>query len=309
MRETFRSVRELDTTHFVFVFLLLSLLLILFLSIFCLLLDRAFQQASQVRASITSQECFTWQQAYFSLFESQPTAESIHLDPDKKINIYTQYKNAMFRACVLGGKEQVTVLSIGQFNSLWIRAHPFVKINKVKRVKGKCWTCAYINQIRDEKSCRATQEAAKALFIMHRNGLFMLERLAYRRRILEAVRDNPDKTASFIVDGASSAYNSLPTFSSTQTFPAEYQQHIQGVICHGYGVTLYRCQETNGKCADIPIYCLSDQIEKWKERKGHYPETIYIQVDGGPDNANETVLGWMEWLAAKRICSKAFYTR
>ena len=274
-----------------------------------LLLDRAFQQASQVRASITSQECFTWQQAYFALFESQPTADTIHLDPEKKTEIYTQYRNAMVRAAILGGKERVTVLSIGSFNSLWLAAHPFVKINKVKRVKGKCWTCAYINQIREEKSCRATQEAAKALFIMHRNGLFMLERLAYRRRIFEAVRDNPDKTASFIVDGASSAYNSLPSFGSAQTFPAEYQQHIQGLICHGYGVTLYRCQETNGKCADIPIYCLSDQIEKWKERKGHYPETIYIQVDGGPDNANETVLGWIEWLAAKRICSKAFYTR
>ena len=236
-------------------------------------------------------------------------AATIHLDPDKKINVYKEYKNAMVRAAVLGGKGQVSVISKGQFNSLWERAHPFVKINKVKRIKGKCWTCAYINQIRDDKSCRATQEAAKALFIMHRNGLFMLERLAYRRRILEAVRDNPDNVCSLIVDGASSAYNSLPSYGTAQTFPAEYQQHIQGVICHGHGVTLYRCHETNGKSADIPIYCLSDQIEKWKERHGHYPETLYVQVDGGPDNANETVLAWMGWLTAKRICRKAFYTR
>lgn len=64
------------------------------------------------------------------------------------------------------------------------------------------------------------------------------------------------------------------------------------------------------KGADLTIYCILSQIEKWKSRNdGRYPEEIYLQVDGGSENANQFVLALCELLVAKRMTRVMYYTR
>ena len=36
---------------------------------------------------------------------------------------------------------------------------------------------------------------------------------------------------------------------------------------------------------------------------------MYIQIDGGPENANTTLLGWLQLLVAKRIVPEILLTR
>jgi hypothetical protein len=87
------------------------------------------------------------------------------------------------------------------------------------------------------------------LAIMHRNGLYMQERMEYRRRIREAV-ENPKDFLSIIIDGASrldicfcyytyiyndvyivvvlSNHSTLPYLGQGDTFNNPLKQHIQG---------------------------------------------------------------------------------
>ena len=44
--------------------------------------------------------------------------------------------------------------------------------------------------------------------------------------------------------------------------------------------------KTSPKSANIVIYAIDTVIEKWRERHGYYPTKIYIQIDGGAENAN-----------------------
>jgi hypothetical protein len=64
------------------------------------------------------------------------------------------------------------------------------------------------------------------------------------------------------------------------------------------------------KGANTTIYCLSKFLDEYKRKnKGHYPEELYIQFDGGAENANKTVLAYLEYLVAKRTIRKIVYSR
>ena len=74
------------------------------------------------------------------------------------------------------------------------------------------------------------------------------------------------------------------------TFSDPLKQMIIGVKEHGYGVHLFPCIDTISKGANLTIYVIDKVIELWKERHGGvYPTIIYLQVDGGSENANKYV--------------------
>lgn len=64
------------------------------------------------------------------------------------------------------------------------------------------------------------------------------------------------------------------------------------------------------KGANLTVFCILSQLEKFKRRNGgNYPETLYVQVDGGSENANSTLLATLELLVAKRIIKTIVMTR
>lgn len=268
--------------------------------------ERELLQASLLRSSSHFGRCFAFMENKFSLFESQPNSKQIHMDVDKKRRIYKEYKEHIQSEY---GTEQ-PVLAESQFRTMWSSCFDHVKIRETKRVSGKCWTCAHINTMRHETSDVHTLEALKQLMIMHRGGLFMLERIQYKRRVYEAVKVDPQRIMSSITDGASSNHVHIPHVGPNQQMSPAFEQHLQGVLNHGRDFVLYRTFPHVPKSADLVIFCLLNELERWyHEHNCLFPETWYIQVDGGSENANKYVLACLEYLVTKRMVRKIYLTR
>ena len=64
------------------------------------------------------------------------------------------------------------------------------------------------------------------------------------------------------------------------------------------------------KGANLTIHVILDQIERYKTRNnGKFPRKIHIQYDGGGENANQSVVGWMQLIVALRLTAEIFLTR
>jgi hypothetical protein len=59
----------------------------------------------------------------------------------------------------------------------------------------------------------------------------------------------------------------------------------------------------------LTVHALLDQIRRYLKREGKFPRKLYLQFDGGAENANQTVLGWLQVLVAKRIVPEIILTR
>lgn len=92
---------------------------------------------------------------------------------------------------------------------------------------------------------------------------------------------------SLIIDIMDQKHCELPYKGSQDSFPNPLKQMITGVKEHGYGVHLFPCIDSVAKGANLTIYIVDTIIEQWKERHGYYPTKIYLQVDGGAENANK----------------------
>ena len=259
-------------------------------------------RAGLVRACDSHIDAMIWMEEYFYRFEHQPNSKHIHLDTTWKRYIWEEYCTAP--------RGNLAKLSEGTFKTLWTQLFDFVKIRKVKRVTGKCWTCAYINEIRQKQKGSEIAQACKELMIMHRSGFFMLERIEYRRRVAEAIRESPTTTMSTIIDGASQNHCTLPHPGQNAHFTNGLEQHIEGALTHGHGLTIYRSFPTVSADSDFTIYCLLQELRKWAEKNnGTYPNTWYIQIDGGSENANQYLFAAMEYLCIKRVVKRIVLTR
>lgn len=93
---------------------------------------------------------------------------------------------------------------------------------------------------------------------------------------------------SIIVHIMDQQHCQLPWNGTQSSFGEPLKQKIVGVKEHGYGVHLFPVIDTDRKKANLMIYIIDTVIEKWKERhNGVYPTKIYLQVDGGSENANK----------------------
>ena len=70
------------------------------------------------------------------------------------------------------------------------------------------------------------------------------------------------------------------------------------MIAHGSGLTLYRFILTVKADSDFTIYCLLDQLERWrgKTKDNEFPDVWYIQVDGGFENTSKYLCAALELL-------------
>ena len=264
------------------------------------------EKVGLLRSTNCHVDAYIWMQDYFFRFEHQPNSKQIHLDTTFKRSIWEEY-------CKMPSEKlgtDLTVLSEGSFKFLWDSLFNYVKIRKEKRVTGKCWTCAYINELRMKQKGREVGQACKHLMIMHRAGFFMLERLEYRRRVHEAVIYNPTSVMSTIIDGASQNHCTLPHAGPNAQFTNGLEQHIEGALTHGHNLTIYRSFPTVKADSDFTIYCLLEELRKWTAaNRGVYPDTWYIQIDGGSENANQYLFAAMEYLCIKRLCKRIILTR
>ena len=63
------------------------------------------------------------------------------------------------------------------------------------------------------------------------------------------------------------------------------------------------------KSANLTIHVILDQIERYKKKHRRFPRKLYMQVDGGAENANSDVIAYMEYLVVLRIIPEIYITR
>ncbi len=115
---------------------------------------------------------------------------------------------------------------------------------------------------------------------------------------------------SSIIDGASSEHVILPHLGTNNQLRPGFEQHIEGVLQHGRGFTLYRTFPHIAKSADLVIFCLFKELARWaQEHNDTFPEVWYIQIDGGSENANKYVLAFLEYLVTLRLVRRIILTR
>lgn len=123
-------------------------------------------------------------------------------------------------------------------------------------------------------------------------------------------REHPTM-CSMIEDSMDKNHSQIPSVGMQDSFSTPLTQVITGIKQHGEngGVTLYRSIDTVPKGANLTVYCILTQLESWKKYHGYYPEELYIQIDGGSENANKCLLSMLELLVVKRIVRLVYYTR
>jgi hypothetical protein len=81
----------------------------------------------------------------------------------------------------------------------------------------------------------------------------------------------------------------LPWKGTQDSFgDAAMQMLICGIKEHGYGIHIFPALKTVSKSANLIIYAIDTVIEKWRKRHGYYLTYIFIQIDGGAENANRS---------------------
>ena len=75
-------------------------------------------------------------------------------------------------------------------------------------------------------------------------------------------------------------------------------------------VTLFCTFNHVQSTCDLTLYCVLSKIAEWRNNhNGDFPETLYIQCDGGCENANKYLLGLLEFIVVKRMAKKIILTR
>ena len=247
--------------------------------------------------------CTAWLLRHFNLYgDKAPTSDKIKMSITHKNEVYQKYINDL---------KQNPKVSLNRFYELWNCLFPFSINRPWCDIPGKCPTCENIDRLRRTTTSSAVLAKLQEAHLLHRGGLFNLERKKYKDRVLEAILDDPrnPQVMSIIIDGMDNNKCRCPYLGSQNQFNGPLPQHITGVKEHGHGATFFRTMGHVNKTCNLTILCVLEMIKRWEIRNKKYPTKIYIQCDGGAENANQEFLSFLELLVAKRIAKTIYFTR
>ena len=143
-----------------------------------------FVQAALTPNSDVVLKASIWMREYFNHYCSQPHLgeKEIHLESGtEKIDVWNEYV-----AAIKFQYKDNEHLDYGKFVNLWNTIFPHVKIPDHKACSAKCWTCHEIRQCAINAEDKVVYDAAKELHQMHRRGLYMRERIFYKKTCADA---------------------------------------------------------------------------------------------------------------------------
>jgi hypothetical protein len=129
------------------------------------------------------------------------------------------------------------------------------------------------------------------------------------------------------MDGADSTNNRMPYLGTSKEFDKALTQHIQLVLDHRrctlYSLllrllliviviavaTYYRSFDNIPKGSNLTIYTILRFLQDWLREFKKFPDELWIQIDGGSENANKVVLAFLELLVAKKIIKEIYLNR
>jgi hypothetical protein len=250
----------------------------------------------------------TWIEEYFELFaDKSPDSEEVQLAICFKKDVWRLYRKSRKQA-------NEGFISYSLFVDLWNSLFPNYLIRPWLDVPGKCEVCYEIDTASRSTSDKAVQEALRQCHHMHRGGMFMQERRRYKDRVRHA-EENPDTVFSCIIDIMDQSHTRVPYLGSQDALNHPLKQMLQGVLVHGQkhlniGLTLFRAFANVPKCASLTVYTFLRSLEDWRRSHGNkFPKEIYLQIDGGGENANKTFLAVCEYIVSKRLTRTLWLTR
>lgn len=179
-------------------------------------------------------ECVIWLDKHFSYYgDVSPTTGQIHLDYCEAKEIYEQYSYDMKITYPHQVFNSVAV-DYTTFLKNWNSIFPHVSIRAYKQVSGKCKICFFITEGRKGSKTRTQLKAFQEAHQLHKMGMFMLERISYKKRRDEAMENNKE-IASIIIDGMDQNHCRIPNLANQLSFPDGITQHLTGILEHVTG--------------------------------------------------------------------------
>jgi hypothetical protein len=150
---------------------------------------------------------------------------------------------------------------------------------------------------------KETNHYKKALYTdlhaFHRS-MYMGERQTYYDRVALAIFQ-PSNYMSIILDGMNQNHSKIPYQANLKQFDPSLGQHLQGILEHGRKLTIYRNFDNVRHDRNLAIHTMLLQIEARFNEYGKLPPNLFVQIDGGPENCNETFLAVCSLLVHRRV--------
>lgn len=106
-------------------------------------------------------------------------------------------------------------------------------------------------------------------------------------------------------------HNQLPYQANQITFAKPLAQHLQGVLCHGQCMFIFRTFHNVPNGCNVQIHCFLYTLEHiiaTSEDK-RLPDTVYYQIDGGSENVAKVVMLICELIVSRGLTKKIVLTR
>ena len=215
-------------------------------AVFGLHLTKTQVAAAKLPNSPTVLSAYGWMAEYFNLIgDMAPNCDGeIHLEPIKIVDVYAKHHLAMTDA-------GLACVNVDTFARIWMNCFSHVKIREFKAVSGKCQCCANLSTMRRTFKCQQDREYITLMHALHRST-YMGERIKYAERRNDAIMQ-PRRHMSIISDGMAQSHNMLPHFGNQNTWNDGLAQHLQGVLNHNRGMTMYRTFHNIKNCANVAM--------------------------------------------------------
>lgn len=199
-------------------------------------------------------------------------------------------------------------ISLKDFTEMWTKIMPEVILTRYHCQMGKCETCGHLERIGKSCNSKAMRIAAKALHAYHRT-YYGGARKSFMKRC-EFARDHPDECLCVDVDIAEQGIFRFPWSGFQHQQKDAISSQFLGVLEINRGVSFFHFYDSVPKGANLVIHCVLTVLDAWVRRHGKFPKYLFLNVDGGGENANQHVLAFLEFLVAKRIVTKeALFSR
>ena len=269
-----------------------------------------FSKGNYSNNVLAKEECVSWMKFYFdNAAESQPNRyKQRHLrqaSVTKEI-VHDQYVKEMSMRTMAFG-----CLNYTQFCKVWRDSFPKVLIQKFVAVQTKCNTCADLDILAE--NCGDNKELLFELRELRKlHSTFYRAQRSWYHDVRELAIQMPSRYISCIGDGMAQAHNVLPSYSKSGggVAPATFDTHFQGFITHGIGCIIFRSFGNVGQGTNIAVHAWLMHLEReYVRRNNSLPDTLYYQIDGGPENANAIPITMAELLVHWGLTKKVVITR
>ena len=252
--------------------------------------------------------CAAWLRKYYLQYtDFDPGKDCSYACAECKQHVYEEYKTS---ASILLEKRAngIPIVCLRVFYDIWQRNFPKMKLRDSCNICGKCVICMHIA---DGRSKSGNSDIMKSAFrdakLCHR-VLYKGERKCASDRVQHAL-EHPSDILHITIDIMDSQGYSLPHGGSQYNYSFGVSSVIVGVLIAGVGSRLYRTVDTYHKSSDLIIEIILMEIQAFMRRNKKAPSIIYLDADGGSENANKLLLCILELLVAKGLSDTIIFTR